>query len=164
MESVSEYYAEADWKRCVVHFYRNVFSHVSSGKVKRVSLMLKAIHAQQSREAAVRKAREVIQSLREMKLQKASDWVEAVIEETLTYYSYPSVHWIRIRTNNPLERIMREIRRRTRVGVVGAFPDGNSALMLCAARLRHIAGTKWGTRKYLLMDELYRDEREQLIA
>lgn len=162
VESVSEYYPEADWQRCVVHFYRNVFSHVPSGKVKRVSRMLKAIHAQESREAAARKAHEVVQSLREMKLQKASDWVEAVIEETLTYYSYPPAHWIRIRTNNPLERIMREIRRRTRV--VGAFPDGNSALMLCAARLRHIAGTKWGTRKYLLMDELYRDEREQLIA
>ena len=162
VESVSEYYPEADWQRCVVHFYRNVFSYVPSGKVKRVSRMLKAIHAQESREAAARKAQEVVQSLREMKLQKASDWVEAVIEETLTYYSYPPAHWIRIRTNNPLERIMREIRRRTRV--VGAFPDGNSALMLCAARLRHIAGTKWGTRKYLLMDELYRDEREQLIA
>ena len=162
VESISEYYPEADWQRCVVHFYRNVFSHVPGGKVKRVSRMLKAVHAQESREAAVRKAREVVQSLREMRLQKASEWVEAVIEETLTYYSYPPAHWIRIRTNNPLERIMREIRRRTRV--VGAFPDGNSALMLCAARLRHIAGTKWGTRKYLLMDELYRDEREQLIA
>jgi len=53
---------------------------------------------------------------------------------------------------NPLERIMREIRRRTRV--VDAFPDGQSALMLVAARLRHIAGTKWGTRRYLDMDRL----------
>jgi transposase-like protein len=48
---------------------------------------------------------------------------------------------------------MREIRRRTRV--VGAFPDGNSALMLVAARLRHIAGTKWGSKRYLTMDDLY---------
>ncbi len=60
----------------------------------------------------------------------------------LAFYDFPAEHWIRIRTNNPLERIIREIRRRTRV--VGTFPDGNSALMLCAARLRHIAGTKWG--------------------
>ena len=48
---------------------------------------------------------------------------------------------------------MREIRRRTRV--VGAFPDGH-ALMLAAERLRHVAGTKWGTRRYLTMDELYK--------
>ena len=99
----------------MVHFYRNVFNHVPSGKVKRVSLMLKAIHAQESREAAVHKVREVVQGLREMKLRKGSDWVEAVIEETLMYYRYPQGHWIRIRINNPLERIMREIRRLTRV-------------------------------------------------
>ncbi len=72
--------------------------------------------------------------------------------ETLRYMAYPREHWTRIRTNNALERLMREIRRRTRV--VGAFPDGNSALMLVAARLRHVAGTKWGTRKYLDMERL----------
>ena len=72
--------------------------------------------------------------------------------ETLAYYAFPREHWRRIRTNNPLERIMREIRRRTRV--VGAFPDGNSALMLVAARLRHIAGTRWELRKYLDLDLL----------
>ena len=72
------------------------------------------------------------------------------MEETLTYYGFPSSHWRRIRTNNPMERIIREIRRRS--WVVGAFPDGQSALMLCAARLRHISGTKWGSRRYLDMD------------
>lgn len=162
VESVSDYYPEADWQRCVVHFYRNVFSHVPNGKVKQVALMLKAIHAQESHEAARKKAQDVIEDLKTMRLRKASEWVEDVIEETLTFYQYPQAHWARIRTNNPLERIMREIRRRTRV--VGAFPDGNSAIMLCAARLRHIAGTKWGTRKYLLMDELYQNQKVQQIA
>jgi putative transposase len=57
-----------------------------------------------------------------------------------------------IPVNNPLERVMREIRRRTRV--VGAFPDGNSALNLAAARLRHIAGTRRSTKRYLNMDLL----------
>ena len=70
----------------------------------------------------------------------------------MSYYAYPTTHWRQIRTNNPLERIIREIRRRTRV--VGAFPDGNSALMLVAARLRHIASTKWGKRRYLVMEKL----------
>jgi putative transposase len=85
-----------------------------------------------------------------MKLAKAASVVEEGVSETLSYMAYPREHWTRIRTNNPLERIMREIRRRTRV--VGAFPDGHSALMLVAARLRHVAGTKWGTRKYLDME------------
>jgi transposase-like protein len=69
------------------------------------------------------------------------------MHETLSYYEFPTEHWRHIKTNNPLERILREVRRRTRV--VGAFPDGQSALMLVAARLRHIAGTKWGTKKYV---------------
>ena len=58
--------------------------------------------------------------------------------------------------NNPLERILREIRRRTRV--VGAFPDGQSALNLAAARLRHIAGTAWSTKRYLNI-ELLKDQQ-----
>jgi transposase-like protein len=65
-------------------------------------------------------------------------------------------HWARIRTNNPLERILREIRRWTRVA--GAFPGGESALNLAAARLRHIAGTAWSTKRYLNI-ELLKDQQ-----
>lgn len=163
VESVAEYYPQADWQRCTVHFYRNVFSHVPKTKLKQVANMLKAIHAQESLASAQDKARCVVEKLREMKLGKAAELVDQAIVETLTYYGYPDTHWRRIRTNNPLERIMREIRRRTRV--VGAFPDGQSALMLCAARLRHIAGTKWGTKRYLSMDALRnQDLEEQLTA
>ena len=74
------------------------------------------------------------------------------IEETLTYCDFPSEHWTRIRTNNVIERLNREIRRRTRV--VGTFPDGNSALMLVCARLRHVAETQWGNKKYMNMKHL----------
>lgn len=63
------------------------------------------------------------------------------------YMSFPREHWRSLGTNNPMERINREIRRRTRV--VRAFPDGQSALMLVSARLRHVLGTKWGTRRYM---------------
>ena len=75
-----------------------------------------------------------------MKLKEAARKVEDGIEETLTYCDFPSEHWSRIRTNNVIERLNREIRRRTRV--VGSFPDGNSALMLVCARLRHVAGDR----------------------
>ena len=83
---------------------------------------------------------------------------EAAVEETLAYYAFPEEHWRRIRTNNPLERILREIRRRTRV--VGAFPDGHSSLNLAAARLRHIAGTAWSTKRYLNIEPL-KDQQMQ---
>lgn len=70
----------------------------------------------------------------------------------LTYFAFPDSQWIKLRTNNPLERIMREIRRLTRV--VGAFPDQQSFLNQAAARLRHIAGTNWSTRRYMNMDPI----------
>lgn len=157
VESLGEHYPEARWQRCTVHFYRNVFSVVPTRKVREVAAMLKAIHAAEDREAALETASRVIDKLKAMKLGQAAKKVEDSIEETLAYYSFPETHWRRIRTNNPLERLMREIRRRTKV--VGAFPDGKSALMLAAARLRHVAGTKWGTRRYLNMEPLLKQLR-----
>ena len=161
-ESIGDFYPDAKWQRCNVHFYRNVFSVVPRRRVKKVAMMLKAIHASEDWEAANEKARAVIKKLKKQKLTQAAKKIEDSIHETLTYYDFPSEHWRRIRTNNPLERIMREIRRRTRV--VGAFPDGNSALMLVAARLRHIAGTRWGTRRYLNMNLLTELKKEEEIA
>src|ERR1017187_9468430 len=152
IENLAEFYGEARWQRCVVHFYRNVWTAVPSAKMREVAAMLKAIHAQEDREAARQKADAVVAKLQQMKLAQAAQLVREGIEETLSYYEFPREHWRCLRTNNPLERILREIRRRTRV--VGAFPDGQSALMLVAARLRHIAGTKWGTRRYLDMEQL----------
>jgi transposase-like protein len=159
VESLGEFFPEAQWQRCVVHWYRNVFTAVPKGKVKAVAAMLKAIHAQEDRPAALRKAEDVVAKLEAMKLGKAAQIVREGVAETLSYMSFPTEHWRQIRTNNPLERIMREIRRRTRV--VGAFPDGRSALMLVAARLRHIAGTRWGTKRYLDMERLREQEQEQ---
>lgn len=162
VESVADYLPEARWQRCMVHFYRNVFSHVPSTKVREVSHMLKAIHASENREAAQAKAADVVATLRRQRLVRAAELIEDCIDETLTYYSFPDGHWRKIRTNNPLERIMREIRRRTRV--VGAFPDGESCLNLAAARLRHIAGTQWSTRKYMNMQPLFQEQQTEAVA
>ena len=93
-----------------------------------------------------------VAELRAMKLKEAAKKVEDGIEETLTYCDFPSEHWTRIRTNNVIERLNQEIRRRARV--VGTFPDGNSALMLVCARLRHVTGTQWGNKKYMNMKHL----------
>ena len=152
VENLTEFYPEASWQRCVVHFYRNVWTAVPTGKVKEVAVMLKAVHAQEDAQAAREKAAQVVEKLKAMKLARAAEIVAAGVEETLSYYAMPSEHWRSIKTNNPLERLMREIRRRTRV--VGAFPDGKSALMLVAARLRYVAATRWGTKRYLQMNRL----------
>ena len=124
--------------------------------------MLKAIHAQESKKTAREKATAVVAELKSMKLPEAEKKMEAGIEETLTYCDFPSEHWTKIRTNNVIERMNREIRRRTRV--VGAFPDGNSALVLVCARLRHVAGTQWGSKKYMNMKHLEVMEQEPLVG
>jgi len=162
LEALGEFYPEAGWQRCAVHFYRNVFKVVPKGKVKEVAAMLKAIHAQEDRQAAQAKTEAVVSKLEAMRLSQAASIVREGAEETLAYMAFPREHWTKIRTNNMLERIMREIRRRSRV--VGNFPDGRSALMLVAARLRHITGTKWGTRQYLDMERLRQQAIEEQTA
>ena len=142
-----------------MHLYRNVFSLVPSGKVRDIARMLKAIHAQEDRMAAAEKIEAMIAQLRAMLISKAADLPEEHGHETLSYRGYPDSHWLKLRTNKPLKRIMHEIRRRTRA--VGAFPDGKSCLNLAVARLRYIAGTQWSTRRYMNMDPLYAEKTHQ---
>jgi transposase-like protein len=160
LESLIDYYPDAKWQRCTVHWYRNVLSVVPRGKMKEVAAMLKAIHAQEDAKAARQKADLVIEKLSDMKLSKAAEKVLEGIDETLSYYAFPREHHRHICTNNMLENIMKQIRRRTRV--VGAFPDGNSAVMLAAARLRHISGTQWGSKQYMSMERLNELKRDKL--
>ena len=152
VEAIGQVFPEAKYQRCTVHFYRNVFSVVPHHRVKEVAKMLKAIHAQEDKTAAREKAKAVAEKLRGMKLNKAAQKIDDSVEETLTYMGFPSEHWTRIRTNNTLERLNREIKRRTKV--VGTFPDGESALMLVCARLRHVTSSEWGTKRYLNMEHL----------
>lgn len=89
--------------------------------MRTVTMMLKTIHAQESKQSAREKAASTAQQLREMRLSAAAQKVEESIEETLTYMDYPTEHWNRIRTNNTTERVNREIKRQTKA--IGAFPD-----------------------------------------
>lgn len=165
VEAIGQVFPGAKYQRCIAHFYRNVFTVVPRQKVKDVAKMLKAIHAQEDKSAAREKAAAVATKLRGMRLSKAASKIEDYIEETLTYMSFPEQHWTRIRTNNTLERLNREIKRRTKV--VGTFPDGQSALMLVCARLRHVTSSEWGTKRYLNMEHLQSmiiSEEEDIIA
>ena len=161
-ESVGEVFPAAKYQRCTVHFYRNVFSVTPRNRIREVTRMLKAIHAQESKDAARKKAQDVVEKLRAMKLREAAKKVEMGIEETLTYMEFPSQHWLKIRTNNVIERMNREIRRRTRV--VGTFPDGRSALMLVCARLRYVSGKDWGCKRYLCMKYLQDGSYDSALA
>lgn len=142
VEAIREVFPNTEYQRCIVHFMRNVFCHVPRTRGKEIGAKMKAIFAQEDREACLRKAEEVAQFLRDNKMKSAANTLESGIQEALTYTSYPHEHWLKIRSNNGIERINREIRRRT--NAVGAFPDGNSALMLVCARLRFVSASEWG--------------------
>ena len=147
-------FPEAAYQRCTVHFYRNVLARVPKSRRAAVAAMLKAVHAMESREASEAKALAVAEELEGMRLGEAARVVRAGYAETLTYTGFPREHWARVRTNDAIERLDREVRRRTRAA--GTFPDGKSALMLVTARLKYVAESEWGSRRYLdvtLLDE-----------
>ena len=88
-DSAAEFFPEAAWQRCIAHWYRNIFSHVPSTKVREIAAMLKAIHAGEDIVAARQKAVQVIEKLRGLRLTNAAELVAAAIEETLAYYALP---------------------------------------------------------------------------
>lgn len=115
VEILYAYYSGVRWKSCTARFDWNVQRTTPRGKIREGRRMLMAIHAQEDRESAHRKAAEVASKLRALRLDRAACIVAEGCEETLTYYDFPSAHWTNLRTNDPLEQLNREIRRRRRV-------------------------------------------------
>lgn len=155
VSTVNSMLPKARYQRCMVHFMRNVLSKTPPTHRQWASAALKAIFAMESRESALAKAESVAAEMEARRLKAAANCLrEGGGGETTTYLlpEFPDGHRRRIRTNNMIERLNREIRRRTRV--VGSFPDGNSALMLVCARIRYVTDNEWSTRRYLDMSRL----------
>lgn len=152
--AVNELLPGARYQRCMVHFERNILAKVNPKNRDWAADALKAIFSMESRDKALEKAESVAKDMEARKLREAAKCLREGIGETTTYLldDYPREHRRRIRTNNMIERLNREIRRRTRV--VGSFPDGRSALMLICARVRYVTSSKWSTRRYLDMSRL----------
>ena len=144
----------ARYQRCMVHFERNILAKVNPKNRDWAADALKAVFSMETRDKALEKAESVAGEMEARKLKEAASCLRDGIGETTTYLldDYPREHRRRIRTNNMIERLNREIRRRTRV--VGSFPDGRSALMLVCARVRYVTSNEWSTRRYLDMSRL----------
>jgi len=99
-ESVSPYFLNGP----IVHWYRNIFSHVPSTKMREIAAMLKAIHAGEDIVAARQKAVQVIEKLRGLRVANAAELVATTVEETLAYYTFPEEHWRRIRTTDVFDK------------------------------------------------------------
>ena len=140
----------AEWQRCTVHFQRNVLSHVPSSSMSEVAEDLSAIFKVSRHKTAEALAEEFV-SLYEESYPKAVSIFKAGLCDALTYLSYPGTHHARIRSTNMLERLFKEVKRRTRV--VGVFPNERSASTL-ATEIVLRSSEEWALRRYLTMDAL----------
>jgi len=139
-----------EWQRCVVHFERNVLSHVPASEMNEVAEDIKAVFKVRRQKTARALAEEFVELYRK-RFPKAVALFEAGIEDALTYLSFPGSHHIRIRTTNMLERLFKEVKRRTRM--VGVFPNETSASTL-ATEIALRSSEEWALRRYLTMDAL----------
>lgn len=142
---------KAGCRRCMARFLRDVLSKVPPSHREWASAALRAVFAMESRESALDKAGTVAAEMEARRLTAAANRLREGIGGTTTCLlpGFPDGRRRRIRTNNMIERLNREIGRRTRV--VGSFPDGNGALMLVRARIRYAAANEWSNRRYLDM-------------
>jgi len=147
---------KSEWQRCKVHFYRNVLSQVPKRSQAEVSEGMKAVFVQRDEKSAKTKAADLVKQF-QTRITKAMDVFEAGIDDVLSYLHYPAGHRIRISSTNPLERLNREIRRRTRV--VGIFPHRGACVRLIGMLLVEMH-EDWLTddKAYLLFDDAPAEE------
>jgi len=143
-DAIAEVYPRAVLQSCVWHFNRRILAEVPFAQLTSVEQMLRSIHASEDRSAAQVQAAQVVGRLHQMGLPGAAARVAAGVPPTLRYYQFPGEHRRALRSSFPLQKLLREVRERTRI--VGAFSDPASAVQLVAARLRGAAGRRRGWR------------------
>lgn len=134
-KALGQVLAGASWQRCRVHFMRNLLAHVPRGDKSMVTAALRTIFAQRDRQAACVQLAEAVQAM-QRRWPKAAELLEKAEADILAYIAFPPELWTRIYSTNPLERLNKEVKRRT--NVVGVFPDGASATRLVGAVLLEI--------------------------
>jgi transposase-like protein len=122
----------ATWQRCRVHFLRNALAHAGKSGRRVVSAFIATAFAQEDAPAAKAQWRKVSDQLRG-KLPKLADLMDQAEEDVLAYMTFPAAHRVKLHSVNPLERLNREIKRRTEV--VGIFPNEASLVRLVGAIL-----------------------------
>ena len=120
------------WQRCTVHFVRNMHQHCRSSQRGLVSAALRELFQAESGEQARERMGQVIERL-EPSVGKVCRLLEDAEEDLLAFYAFPETHWPKLRSTNPLERVNREIGRRS--DVVGIFPNDASVIRLAGALL-----------------------------
>jgi putative transposase len=159
-QAIATVFTGASWQRCRVHFMRNVLSHVPKRDKSIVAAAIRTVFAQPNQEAARQQLAEVVRAM-ESRWLKAAEVLARGENEVLTYMTFPPEHWSRIYSTNPLERLNREVKRRT--DVVGIFPNPDSVLRLVGSVLIEIHDEWQAGRRYFSLDSMHKlKEPEEL--
>jgi transposase-like protein len=158
--AVSAIFAGASWQRCRVHFMRNVLAHIPQGDKAMVAAAIRTIFAQPDRDAAGRQLRYVAETLAPH-WPKAAQLLLDAEEDILAYMAFPKAHRTRIYSTNILERLNKEVKRRTKV--VEIFPDGSSVIRLVGTLLAE-ADDEWQTHRRYFSQESMRELYEPDLA
>lgn len=161
--AIREVLAGSSWQRCRVHFMRNVLANIPKGSKAVVAAAIRTIFAQPDREAAGQQVSEVVKAM-QSRWPKAAELVAAAEEDVLAYMNFPHEHWTRIYSTNPLERLNKEIKRRT--NVVGLFPDEASVIRLVGSILMEISDEWQVGRRYFSKESMRKliDPEPLLVA
>jgi len=157
------------WQRCTVHFVRDMLRHCRASQRGMVSAALREIFNAESHEQATERAGQVIERLQDP-APKVAELLAGAEEDLLAFYRFPDAHWSKLRSTNPLERVNREIGRRS--DVVGIFPSDASAIRLAGAVLIEQNDEWLVSRRYLSEESLalvlgeqpQAEAREQVVA
>jgi transposase-like protein len=151
--ALSQVLAGATWQRCRVHFMRNVLAHVPHGDKSMIAAALRTFFAQPNRQAAGQQLQEVVRTMT-ARWPKAAQLVAEAEDDILAYMTFPPEHWTRIYSTNPLERLNKEVKRRTQV--VGVFPDEAAVVRLIGAVLLEQADEWEVDRRYFSQESMRR--------
>jgi len=150
-EAIGQVFAGASWQRCRVHFMRNVLAYVPRGEKALVSALLGTIFAQPGRADAEVQWNQVYQQMVK-RWPKAAEVMADAREDVLAYMLFPPTHWTRIYSTNPLERLNKEVKRRT--NVVGVFPDAAATIRLVGAVLLEIDDEWQAGKRYFSLESM----------
>ena len=143
---------DAPWQRCTVHFVRNMHGHCRPAQRGLVSAALREVFNATDHAEARRRVGDVIERLQSL-APKVAELLEAAEEDLTAFFAFPAAHWSKLRSTNPLERVNREIGRRS--DVVGIFPNDASTLRLSGAMLIE-QNDEWLVCRRYLSDESMR--------
>lgn len=150
-DAIARVCSGASWQRCRVHFMRNVLAYVPHGEKALVSALLRTVFAQPTRQDADVQWQQVYEQLCRRWPRAAAVMADAR-EDVLAYMAFPVEHWTRIYSTNPLERVNKEVKRRT--NVVGIFPDGSAAIRLTGAVLQEIDDEWQAGKRYFSQESM----------